>query len=56
MRYLMLLFLIITVPVQAQSQPEPYDENANAAQDIHAALNESRASGRLVLLEFGANW
>lgn len=47
---------MFTALVQAQSQNKPYDERANAAQDIQAALDESRASGKLVLLEFGANW
>jgi len=56
MRYLLMLLVMFTVPVQAQSQAKPYDENANAEQDIQAALHESANSGKFVLLEFGANW
>ena len=56
MRYLMLLLIMFTALAQAQTQPKPYDENANAGQDIQAALKESRDNGKFVLLEFGANW
>ena len=58
MRHLMLLsvLFIAFVQIQCQSRPKPYDENANAEQDIQAALSEARNNGKLVLLEFGANW
>ena len=56
MRYLILLLVMVTALAQAQTQPKPYDENANAEQDIQAALKEAGAEGKFVLLEFGANW
>ena len=56
MRYPILLLVMFTTLVQAQSQTKPYDEKADAGQAIQAALIESRASGKFVLLEFGANW
>ena len=34
----------------------PYDETADAVADVEAAMAEARESGRLVLLNFGANW
>jgi thiol-disulfide isomerase/thioredoxin len=34
----------------------PYDSTANARQSIEDALRESREDGKLVLLDFGANW
>ena len=40
-------------PARAQG---PYDKRADARQDIHAALTQARADGKLVLLDFGANW
>lgn len=52
MRLLLMACMLFTAMVQAQ----PYDENANAELDIHNALQEARSSGRLMLLEFGANW
>lgn len=35
---------------------EPYDASADARADIAAALDAAAADGRLVLLDFGANW
>ena len=34
----------------------PYDKRADAPKDIQAALTEAQADGKLVLLDFGANW
>lgn len=34
----------------------PYDENAVAQQDITSALAKSEKDGKLILLDFGANW
>ena len=57
MRYLMLFVLLMfTTLVQARPDAKPYNENANARQDIQAALNQAHTNGKLVLLEFGANW
>src|SRR5881396_3486773 len=40
-------------PARAQG---PYDKRADARQGIQTALTEARADGKLVLLDFGANW
>ncbi len=40
-------------PVRAQG---PYDNHADAHKDIQAALAQAQADGKLVLLDFGANW
>jgi thiol-disulfide isomerase/thioredoxin len=34
----------------------PYDEMADASEEVQAAIEEARSSGRLLLLNFGANW
>ncbi len=34
----------------------PYDESADAAANVEAALARAGATGKLVLLNFGANW
>ncbi|HEX2993609.1 MAG TPA: thioredoxin family protein [Anaerolineales bacterium] len=34
----------------------PYDENANPQKDITNALAKSEKDGKLILLDFGANW
>jgi len=34
----------------------PYDEGADAVAVVEAAMAEARESGKLVLLNFGANW
>ena len=36
--------------------PQPYDERADAHADLAAALDASRADGKYVLIDFGANW
>jgi protein disulfide-isomerase len=41
---------------EASVANDPYDEAADAAADVEAAVAEARATGRLVLLNFGANW
>ena len=43
------------VVAKAASQPL-YDENANARQDIAAAIAKASKTGRNVVLIFGANW
>src|SRR5256884_6587611 len=40
-------------PLRAQG---PYDNRADAHKDIQAALAQAQADGKLVLLDFGANW
>lgn len=34
----------------------PYDDKADVPRDLAAALNTAKRDGRLVLLDFGANW
>ena len=41
---------------EASVANDPYDEAADAAADVEAAVAGARATGRLVLLNFGANW
>jgi len=44
---------------QAQSgntAAKPYDESANAAKDISAAMAQVKADHKRVLVDFGANW
>ena len=36
--------------------PRIYDEESDARQDIHKAINEARKAGKRVLLMFGGNW
>src|SRR2546428_330591 len=50
-----LLTLAIGAYTPARSQG-PYDRRADAHKDIQAALTEAQADGKLVLLDFGANW
>jgi len=44
------------VPAQAAQPSGPYDESADAAADIEAAIARAAADDRLLLLTFGANW
>src|SRR5438093_12777177 len=50
-----LLTLAIGAYTPARSQG-PYDKRADAHKDIQTALTEAQADGKLVLLDFGANW
>src|SRR2546426_8240097 len=50
---LLTLALGAYTPAPAQG---PYDKGADAHTDIQTALTEARADGKLVLLDFGANW
>ncbi len=50
---LLTLALGAYTPARAQG---PYDQHADAHKDILTALTEARADGKLVLLDFGANW
>ena len=44
------------VPKKVATLPRPYDEQADPAQDIAAALKQAKADNKRVLLDFGANW
>src|SRR3989441_7438030 len=50
-----LLTLALGAYTPARSQG-PYDKRADAHKDIQTALTEAQADGKLVLLDFGANW
>jgi thiol-disulfide isomerase/thioredoxin len=43
-------------PKKAATLPRPYNEQADPTRDIAAALQQAKADGKLVLLDFGANW
>lgn len=36
--------------------PAPYDSSRDARKDVDAAIARARQSGKLVLVDFGANW
>ena len=50
-----LLTLTIGAYTPARAQG-PYDNRADAHKDIQTALAQAQADGKLVLLDFGANW
>lgn len=50
------LVLTAFLSVGAASAQSAYDETANAASDLQAALETARGSGRHVIAIFGANW
>jgi thioredoxin 1 len=41
---------------EANASDDPYNENAIAATEIENALAKAKQDGKLVLLDFGANW
>jgi thiol:disulfide interchange protein len=43
-------------PKKVVTLPRPYNEKADPAQDIAAALKQAKADHKRVLLDFGANW
>lgn len=43
-------------PKQVATLPRPYNEQADPAQDIVAALKQAKVDDKRVLLDFGANW
>jgi protein disulfide-isomerase len=46
----------LATALAACEPPPPYDESADAAREVDAALDEARTNGRLVMITFGANW
>jgi thiol-disulfide isomerase/thioredoxin len=46
---------IVTVE-KVQAAPHPYDEAADAHEVLAAALAAAKASGKKLLVDFGANW
>ncbi len=63
-RILTLALLIVCIPCSVHAaEPatnddliRPYDENADASQELELAISQARANGKLVLINFGANW
>lgn len=49
-------YLLFTSPDGACGQKIIYDETADGARQISAALAQTRQEHKLVLLQFGANW
>lgn len=62
MRFLALLalglaaFTLRAEPEYPKQGPDIYDPKANGSAQIDAALQEAKAAGKHVLLDFGANW
>lgn len=56
-RALALIFLLIlTAPVLADDDIRPFDETADAATDVDAAMARARAEGHRVIIVLGGNW
>lgn len=55
--FLAALALLPTAALAQKPAPAPlYDEKASGAAQIETALVEAKKSGKVVLLQFGANW
>ncbi len=50
------LITLLTLAITPARGQGPYDNRADAHKDIQAALAQAQADGKLVLLDFGANW
>jgi protein disulfide-isomerase len=50
------VFAIAALSVSAAAAPQPYDEHADARATLQQGLDAARASGKDVLVVFGANW
>lgn len=48
--------LILTAPALADDDLRPFDESADAAAEVDAALERARAEGRRVIVVLGGNW
>lgn len=48
--------LLVTASLFAEEAYAPYDEGADAEADVRAAFERAQANGKLVFLQFGANW
>lgn len=50
-------FLTLAIGAYTATRAQgPYDKHADAHKDIQGALAQAQADGKLVLLDFGANW
>ncbi len=50
------ILLTCLVGAAATADNMPFDEQADAKADLAAGIDAAKASGKLLLLEFGANW
>ena len=63
-KFLILALIIVCIPNSVHAEGldttndliQPYDETADASQDVELAIRQARADGKLVLINFGANW
>jgi protein disulfide-isomerase len=56
MRKLSVIFAAALLSAAALAAPLPYDEHADARATLQQGLDTARASGKDVLVVFGANW
>ena len=55
--FLSVICVLVLVPVRAKAASQAiYDENANAHQQIAAAIAQASKTGKNIALDFGANW
>ncbi len=52
----LLLLLLTVAPAQAQDKPKLYHPEANAQQDIQAAVKKAQTEGKHVFVQIGGNW
>jgi len=55
-KLLVLCSMALMLNVAAAADKGPYSENANAKQDIQAALKAAKAENKAALIVFGGNW
>jgi thioredoxin 1 len=63
-RLFILALVIVCIPIGIHAEGldtnidliRPYDENADATAELDFAISQARANGKLVLINFGANW
>ncbi len=60
MKYLFNILFLITISLSAKANYgdtlKPYNPNANAKEDISAAIKEAKKTGKHVILMTGGNW
>jgi len=55
-KLILISVLLFSFNVWAITDYKPYDENANAGEQISAALEKAKLKNRYVLLQMGGNW
>ena len=55
-KFLVMFSLALMVNTASADDRKPYNENANAKEDVQAALKTAKAENKAVLIVFGANW